>query len=49
MYINISFNPSAFKHGKTEDDIKWAIRTQICDLLMDGYDNKYAIIGFDKT
>ena len=49
MYINISFNPSAFKHGKTEDDIKWAINTQICDVLMDGYDNKYAIIGFDKT
>ena len=49
MYINISFNPSAFKHDKTEDDIKWAIKTQICDVLLDGYDNKYAIIGFDKN
>jgi len=49
MYINISFNPSAFKHNKTEDDIKWAIRTQICDVLLDGYDNKYAIIGFDRN
>jgi len=49
MYINISFNPSAFKHNITEENIKWAIKTQICDLLIDGYDNKYAIIGFDKN
>jgi hypothetical protein len=49
MYINISFNPAAFKHDITEDDIKWAIKTNICDVLMEGYDNKYAIIGFDRT
>jgi hypothetical protein len=33
MYINISFNPAAFKHGVTEDDIRWAIRTHLCDIL----------------
>ena len=49
MYPTIIFNPAAFKHGVTEDDIRWAIRTHICDILMDGYDNKYAVIGFDKT
>jgi hypothetical protein len=49
MYINISFNPAAFKHGVTEDDIRWAIKTHLCDILMDCYDNKYAIIGFDTS
>ena len=49
MYIDISFNPSAFKHDITEDDRKWAIKSQIGDALMDGYGNKYAIIGFDKN
>jgi hypothetical protein len=48
MYINVSFNPSAFKHNKTEDDIR-SLKTHICDFLMDGYDNKYAVIGFDRT
>jgi len=48
MYTNINFNPAAFKHNKTEDDIRWAIKTHICDVLMEGYDNKYAVIGFDK-
>jgi hypothetical protein len=49
MYINISFNPAAFKHGVTEDNIRWAIKTHICDVLVDGYENKYAIIGFDMN
>ncbi|MDR2597150.1 MAG: hypothetical protein LBC76_07520 [Treponema sp.] len=49
MYINISFNPSAFKHGVTEDDIRWAVNTHICDVLIDEYNDKYAIIGFDKN
>ena len=49
MYTNISFNPAALKHGIVEEDIRWAIKTHICDVLMEGYDNKYAIIGFDKN
>ena len=49
MYTNIIFNPAAFKHDITEDDIKWAIKTHICDVLMEGFDNKYAVIGFDKN
>ena len=49
MYTNISFNPAAFKHGINEDDIRWAIKTHICDVLMEGYENKYAVIGFDKS
>jgi hypothetical protein len=49
MYINIDFNPSAFKHNITEENIRRAIKTNICDVLIDGYDNKYAIIGFDTA
>ena len=49
MYTDISFNPAAFKHNIAEDDIKWAIKTHICDVLMEGYDNKYAVIGFDRN
>ncbi|MDR2734674.1 MAG: hypothetical protein LBC99_08585 [Spirochaetota bacterium] len=49
MYIEINCNPSAFKHGVTENDIRWAIKTHICDVLMDGYENKYALIGFDTS
>jgi len=39
--------PSAFKHGVSEADIRWAVKTLICDVLIDEYENKYAIIGFD--
>ena len=39
--------PSAFKHGYSEADIRRAIRTRICDVLIDEYEDKYAIIGFD--
>ena len=49
MYTNILFNPVAFKHNITEDDIRWAIKTHICDVLMEGHDNKYAVIGFDTN
>jgi hypothetical protein len=38
---------SAFKHGMTEDDIRWAFETSIKDELMTGYDNKYLLIGFN--
>jgi hypothetical protein len=48
MYTNIIFNPAAFKHNLSEEDIKWALKTHICDVLMDGYNNKYAVIGFDR-
>ena len=41
--------PSAFKHNITEADIRWAVRTHICDVLIDEYENKYAIIGYDTA
>jgi hypothetical protein len=47
MYQSIEFNRTAFKHGYSEADIKWA--TPICDELMEGFDNKYAVVGFDLS
>jgi uncharacterized DUF497 family protein len=49
MYTNIHFNPAAFKHGVSEDDIRCAIERHICDVMMESYENKYAVIGFDRT
>ena len=39
--------PSAFKHGFSEADIRRVIRTRIRNVLINGYEDKYAIIGFD--
>jgi len=47
MDIEIIFKKSAFKHGVTEDDIKWAFNTARYDSLIEGFDNKYLLIGFN--
>ena len=47
MEPKILFAPSAFKHGFSEADIREAMRTPISETLIDEYEEKYAIIGFD--
>jgi orotate phosphoribosyltransferase-like protein len=47
MGPEIIFIPSAFKHGITEADIRWAVKTLIGEFLVDEYEDTYAIIGFD--
>ena len=47
MDIRIVCKKSAFKHGVTEDDIKWAFSTAKYDSLMEGFANKYLLIGFN--
>jgi len=49
MDIRIVFKKSAFKHGVTEDDIRWAFNTAKYDKLVEGYDNKYLLIGFNRS
>jgi len=39
--------PSAFKHGFSEADIRRAVKTAISEALIDEYEDKYAVIGFD--
>ena len=52
MDVNIVFSQSAFKHGFSEADIRWAIDT----VKYDGYleddedaENKRLLIGFDRN
>jgi len=47
MEPEIVFAPSAFKHGFSEADIRRAIKTHIRDVLIDEYEDTYALIGFD--
>ena len=44
----IHFNPSAFKHGFTQADILKAVESKIYEGPVEGFENKYAIIGFDS-
>ena len=39
--------PSAFKHGIDEAAIRHVFHAHITDVLMEGFDNKYIVIGFD--
>ena len=43
------FNPAAFKHDFTEADIEAAMSTALIDELIEGFDNKYLLIGFDMN
>jgi hypothetical protein len=45
--IEIIFKQSAFKHGATEADIRWAFNTVESDELIRGFDNKYRLLGFN--
>ena len=49
MDTGIIYNKSAFKHGFTEADIEWAFLHPICNGLLEDYDNKYLLIGFDTS
>jgi hypothetical protein len=41
------YNKSAFKHGFSKADIEWAFMHPIRNGLLEDYDNKYLLVGFD--
>ena len=43
------FNEAAFKHGVTVEDINCAMATPLTDILLEGYLNKFLLIGFDLS
>ena len=45
--VEIVFRETAFKHGLTEADIRWAFKTLKYDRLLEGYENKYLLLGFN--
>ena len=47
MTLEIVYKQSAFKHGVTESDIFWAFNTAKYDRLVEGFDNKYLLLGFN--
>ena len=53
MHLIIEFNPSAFKHGIREADIRFAFDTACYDGKLDENDednrDKYLLIGFDRS
>ena len=50
MYPYIEFNPAAFRHGISEDNIRWVLWHNLIDGIVEEDDeNKYLVIGFDPT
>ena len=49
MDLEIVFVLSAFKHGVSLEDIYHAYESRIYDGSLEGYDNKYAFIGFNRA
>jgi hypothetical protein len=43
------FNPAAFKHGFTEGDIESAMTSALVDEIIEGFEDKYLVIGFDMN
>jgi hypothetical protein len=46
MVLEIVYKQSAFKHGISKSDILWAFNTAKYDRLVEGFDNKYLLLGF---
>ena len=48
MKLDIEFNPSAFKHGITVEDIRFAFDNKLFDHPVAGQEEKNLLIGFDR-
>jgi len=50
MEPKIEFVPSAFRHGFTEDDIRWVLNNYLVDGVVEEDDETTRIVvGFDRT
>jgi hypothetical protein len=47
MTNSITFNRSAFKHGVSETSIRYALSYPRYEGLLEEYEDKYLVIGFD--
>ena len=47
--MDIEFNRSAFKHGISEEDIRWVFFHPEYDGPVEALENKYIRIGFDRN
>jgi len=46
--VNVEFNPSAFKHGIKEEDIRFAFDNKLFDHPVVSQEEKNLLIGLDK-
>ena len=46
--LKVEFNPSAFKHGVTEEDIRFAFDNKLFDHPVANQEDKNLLIGLDK-
>ena len=46
--LTVEFNPSAFKHGITEEDIRFAFDNKLFDHPVAAQEDKNLLIGLDK-
>jgi len=49
MEVIVKFVPSAFKHGKTEANIRHAILNWMYDDIFEDEPDKHLLIGFDSN
>ncbi|GHT69082.1 hypothetical protein FACS1894110_17870 [Spirochaetia bacterium] len=47
MDDGVEFNQAAFRHHISVDDIRWAVEHPLYEDLLEGYLNKYLVIGYD--
>ena len=47
MDVEIRYNQAAFKHSVTEADIRWAAKTARYEEPLDGFADKYLLLGSD--
>jgi hypothetical protein len=49
VYIDIRFNSAAFKHGISENDIRFAMLNALYDDVLDDIGDKHLVLGFDRS
>ena len=50
MESKIEFVPSAFRHGFTEEDIRWVMNNYLVDgIIEEGDEPTRIVVGFDRT
>ena len=50
MELKIEFVPSAFRHGFTEEDIRWVLNNYLVDgIIEEGDETTRIAVGFDRS
>jgi hypothetical protein len=47
MDDDIEFNEAAFRHNISKEDIRWAATHPLYEDLLEGFCNKYPVLGYE--